>query len=151
PPAARPPATPPPAAAGPRAAPPPPAARPPAGPAGPAGPSGTAGTGSSRSQGSRRTGTTRTTSRRTSAIGAGLVDVAPAPTIDPATVVLADPTVSEDKRFCSNCGAPVGRARPDAPEGRLKGVCSQCRHRFDFEPKLGPGTIVGGQYEVAGA
>jgi serine/threonine-protein kinase PknG len=116
----------------------------------PAPPGTSASTGSSRSQGSRRTGTTRTTSRRTSAIGAGLVDVAPAPVIDPATVVLADPTVSEDKRFCSNCGAPVGRARPDAPEGRLKGVCSQCRHRFDFEPKLHAGAIVGGQYEVAG-
>ncbi|MGI8807307.1 MAG: tetratricopeptide repeat protein [Acidimicrobiales bacterium] len=107
-------------------------------------------TGSARSRASARTGTTRTTSRRTSAIGAGLVDVAPAPVIDPATVVLADPTVSEDKRFCSNCGAPVGRARPDAPEGRIKGVCSQCRHRFDFEPKLRPGSIIGGQYEVAG-
>ena len=120
-------------------------------PAAPAAPGTGATTGSSRSQGSRRTGTTRTTRRRTSAIGAGLVDVAPMPVIDPATVVLADPTVSEDKRFCSNCGAPVGRARPDAPEGRIKGVCSQCRHRFDFEPKLHAGAIVGGQYEVAGA
>jgi serine/threonine-protein kinase PknG len=112
---------------------------------------GTLATGSARSHGTRRSSSSaRTTSRRTSGIGAGLVDVAPAPVIDPATVVLADPTVSEDKRYCSNCGAPVGRARPDAPHGRLTGVCSQCRHRFDFEPKLRAGEIIGGQYEVAG-
>ena len=115
------------------------------------GTAGTLTTGSARSHGTRRTTATgRTTSRRTSAIGAGLVDVAPAPPVDPASVVLADPTVPEDKRFCSNCGAPVGRARPDAPKGRVAGVCSQCRHRFDFEPKLRRGEIIGGQYEVAG-
>jgi serine/threonine-protein kinase PknG len=114
--------------------------------------SGTLTTGSGRSHGTRRTGSSsRTTSRRTGGIGAGLVDVAPAPVIDPATVVLADPIVAEDKRYCSNCGAPVGRARPDAPQGRISGVCSQCRHRFDFEPKLRRGEIIGGQYEVAGA
>ena len=129
-----------------------PSPRPPApAPAGTTSTTGTLTTGSARSHGTRRTGVTgRTTSRRTGGIGAGLVDVAPAPVVDPATVVLADPTVSEDKRFCSNCGSPVGRARPDAPHGRLSGVCSQCRHRFDFEPKLHPGEIVGGQYEVAG-
>jgi serine/threonine-protein kinase PknG len=122
-----------------------------AAPASGAGTTGTLTTGSARSHGTRRTGGTgRTTSRRTGGIGAGLVDVAPAPAVDPATVVLANPTVSEDKRYCSNCGAPVGRARPDAPQGRLTGVCSQCRHRFDFEPKLRGGEIIGGQYEVAG-
>jgi serine/threonine-protein kinase PknG len=114
--------------------------------------SGTLTTGSARSGGTRRTGSTaRTTSRRTSGIGAGLIDVPAAPVVDPGSVVLADPIVAEDKRFCSNCGAPVGRARPDAPQGRISGVCSQCRHRFDFEPKLRRGEIIGGQYEVAGA
>ncbi len=152
-------------AAGRAAAPPPaPPARPPSRPpaagsrpapapatAGPGATRGTLTTGSVRSHGTRRTGSTgRTTSRRTGGIGAGLVDVAPAPAVDPAGVVLADPTVAEDKRFCSNCGAPVGRARADAPHGRLTGVCSQCRHRFDFEPKLRAGEIIGGQYEVAG-
>ncbi|HEX3623508.1 MAG TPA: tetratricopeptide repeat protein, partial [Acidimicrobiales bacterium] len=128
-----------------------PSARPAASAPPPAGTTGTLTTGSARSHGTRRTGSTgRTTSRRTGGIGAGLVDVAPAPTVDPATVVLADPTVAEDKRYCSNCGAPVGRARPDAPQGRLTGVCSQCRHRFDFEPKLRRGEIIGGQYEVVG-
>ncbi len=120
-------------------------------PAAAVGTTGTLTTGSARSHGTRRTaGTGRTGSRRTSGIGAGIVDVAPAPVVDPATVVLADPTVSEDKRYCSNCGAPVGRARPDTPRGRVSGICSQCRHRFDFEPKLRAGEIIGGQYQVAG-
>jgi serine/threonine-protein kinase PknG len=114
--------------------------------------SGTLVTGSARSQGSRRTtSSTRTTSARTGGIGAGLVDMPPAPPVDPAKVVAAEATVSMDKRFCSNCGAPVGRARPDAPNGRTVGVCSQCRHRFDFEPKLHARDVVGGQYEVVGA
>ncbi|MDQ6727904.1 MAG: serine/threonine-protein kinase PknG [Actinomycetota bacterium] len=133
-----------------RPAPSPPAPRPAVPGAG--GTMGTLTTGSARAHGTRRSGSSaRTTSRRTGGIGAGLVDVSPAPVVDPATVVLADPTVSEDKRYCSNCGAPVGRARADAPHGRLTGVCSQCRHRFDFEPKLRRGEIIGGQYEVAGA
>ncbi len=131
----------------------PPAAAPPAAPVAPRPGGATAGTlvtGSARSSGSRRGGTSRTTSRRTSSIGAGIVDVPPAAATDPASVILAKPVVAENKRFCSKCGAPVGRARPDAPQGRTSGICSQCRHRFDFEPKLQPGTIVGGQYEVAG-
>lgn len=108
-------------------------------------------TGSTRSGGSRRTvsGRTRTTSRR-STIGAGIVDVPPAPAIDPATIVMANPEVSEEKRFCSNCGAPVGRSKGRQP-GRLKGFCSRCRNAFDFVPKLKPGDLVGRQYEIVGA
>ncbi|HEV2759769.1 MAG TPA: tetratricopeptide repeat protein [Acidimicrobiales bacterium] len=108
-------------------------------------------TGSTRSGGSRRTvsGRTRTTSRR-STIGAGIVDVPPAPSIDPATIVMADPEVSEEKRFCSNCGAPVGRSKGRQP-GRLKGFCPRCRNAFDFVPKLKSGDLVGRQYEVVGA
>jgi serine/threonine-protein kinase PknG len=108
-------------------------------------------TGSTRSGGSRRTvsGRTRTTSRR-SAIGAGLVEVPPAPSIDPATIVMANPEVSEEKRFCSNCGSPVGRSKGRQP-GRLKGFCPKCRNAFDFVPKLNPGDLVGRQYEVVGA
>lgn len=107
-------------------------------------------TGSTRSGGSRRTvsGRTRTTSRR-STIGAGLVEVPPAPAVDPATIVMANPEVSEEKRFCSNCGGPVGRSKGRQP-GRLKGFCPRCRNAFDFVPKLNPGDLVGRQYEVVG-
>jgi len=108
-------------------------------------------TGSTRSGGSRRTvsGRTRTTSRR-STIGAGVVDVPPAPSVDPATIVMANPEVAEEKRFCSNCGSPVGRRKGRQP-GRLRGFCPKCRNAFDFVPKLNPGDLVGRQYEVVGA
>jgi serine/threonine-protein kinase PknG len=59
------------------------------------------------------------------------------------------PTVAEDKRFCSICQQPVGRGR-DGVAGRSKGFCAQCRTPFDFEPKLQPGMLLGGQYEVTG-
>ncbi len=107
-------------------------------------------TGSTRSGGSRRTvsGRTRTTSRR-STIGAGLVEVPPAPPVDPATIVMAKAEVAEEKRFCSNCGSPVGRSKGRQP-GRLKGFCPKCRNAFDFVPKLKAGDLVGRQYEVVG-
>ena len=106
--------------------------------------------GSSRSPGSRRqTRATRSTASRRTAIGAGLVDVPPAPPVDPGAVVLKDPEVAENKRFCSNCGAPVGRSRDGAP-GRTSGFCPACRNPFDFVPKLRRGEIVGRQYEVMG-
>jgi serine/threonine-protein kinase PknG len=58
--------------------------------------------------------------------------------------------VPEDKRYCAKCGSPVGRARGDRP-GRTAGFCPSCGEAFNFTPKLGPGDLVGGQYEVLGA
>jgi serine/threonine-protein kinase PknG len=113
------------------------------------GPRGRLATGSVSSKGRRRqTGSARASTRRTS-IGAGLVDVPPAPTVDPATAVLADPVVAEGKRYCGACDAPVGRSR-SGRVGRLSGFCPVCGQRFDFEPKLSRGELVGGQYEVLG-
>lgn len=91
---------------------------------------------------------TRTGSNR-SRIGAGLVRVPTAPMVDPAGAVLPNAEVAEDKRFCSNCGEPVGRGRSDRP-GRLQGFCGSCGRRFDFVPKLSPGELVGSQYDVVG-
>ncbi len=106
--------------------------------------------GSARFPGSRRQNrATRATASRRTAIGAGLVDVPPAARVDPGAVVLKDPTVAENKRFCSNCGAPVGRSRDGTP-GRTSGFCPACRNPFDFVPKLRRGEIVGRQYEVMG-
>ncbi|HVF33038.1 MAG TPA: tetratricopeptide repeat protein [Acidimicrobiales bacterium] len=108
-------------------------------------------TGSARARGSRRTASarTRTSSRRTT-IGAGLLDVAPAAAVDPSTVVMDDPQVAEEKRYCSKCGAPVGRSKGGQP-GRQQGFCGRCRHPFDFVPKLQPRELVAGQYQVVGA
>ncbi|RZQ65375.1 serine/threonine-protein kinase [Amycolatopsis suaedae] len=98
-------------------------------------------------------GTSRRTSSRTSRrgrLGAGLVEVPPVPYRDPASAVLTDPVVSEEKRFCGNCSAKVGRGSNGQP-GSPEGVCPKCGQRFSFKPKLRPHEIVGGQYEVLGA
>ena len=97
----------------------------------------------------RRSGTTRTRPGGRNRLGAGLVEVAPVAFRDPAEVVMENPAVPESRRFCSSCDAPVGRGRDGAP-GRATGFCSQCGAAFSFEPKLKPGDLVGGQYEVVG-
>ena len=142
-----------------------------AGPAGPAsggsasggsasaGGSGSAGSGTAGSgtAGSRRTSGTRGTrgSRRTSGrsargrLGAGLVEIPPVPYRDPASAILADPQVPENRRFCASCEQPVGRGR-DGRSGLSEGFCRNCGTRFSFSPKLEPGDLLAGQYEVLG-
>ncbi|WP_328386809.1 serine/threonine-protein kinase PknG [Streptomyces sp. NBC_00400] len=84
-------------------------------------------------------------------LGAGLVTVPEVPRPDPRTAVLEHPEVPERKRFCSrtDCGAPVGRAHGEQP-GTTEGFCIKCGHPYSFVPKLRPGDMVHGQYEVAG-
>jgi serine/threonine-protein kinase PknG len=82
-------------------------------------------------------------------LGAGLVEILPIPARDPAGVVVTDPQVLERKRFCGDCGHAVGRSRHGQP-GLAEGFCPQCGSRFSFTPKLVPGELVGGQYEVVG-
>jgi serine/threonine-protein kinase PknG len=62
---------------------------------------------------------------------------------------MANPMVPESRRFCSRCGEPVGRSRDGTP-GRTSGFCRKCGAPFSFEPKLSPGDVVAGQYEVVG-
>jgi serine/threonine-protein kinase PknG len=114
------------------------------------------------SGGSRGTGWTASTgpvsgtSRRGSArsstrglLGAGLVEVPRVPYRDPRTAVLANPEVPEDKRFCSSCGAKVGRGKDGRP-GRVEGFCTKCGHGYSFTPKLSAGELLHDQYEVLG-
>jgi serine/threonine-protein kinase PknG len=96
---------------------------------------------------SSRRGSARSSSR--GLLGAGLVEVPRVPYRDPKTAVLEDPKVPEDKRFCSNCGAKVGRGKDGKP-GRTEGFCTSCRHHFSFSPKLSKGEILHDQYEVLG-
>jgi serine/threonine-protein kinase PknG len=113
-----------------------------------------AGSAGSGSAASRRTSGSRG-SRRTSGrsargrLGAGLVEIPPVPYRDPASAVLADPQVPENRRFCASCEQPVGRGR-DGRAGLTEGFCRNCGTRFSFSPKLGPGDLVAGQYEVLG-
>ena len=78
-----------------------------------------------------------------------ITSVPAAPVPDPRSVVLKHPEVAEDKRFCAACGAPVGRGHDGEP-GRTSGFCPKCRTAYSFAPKLKPGDLVGGQYEVVG-
>jgi serine/threonine-protein kinase PknG len=96
---------------------------------------------------SSRRGSTRSSAR--GLLGAGLVEVPRVPYRDPKSAVLSDPRVPEDKRFCSNCEAKVGRGRDGKP-GRPEGFCPKCGHRYSFTPKLVPGDVLHDQYEVLG-
>jgi serine/threonine-protein kinase PknG len=120
---------------------------------GPSGPTGawstglgSAGSGSGPGTRGSRPGSGRASRGR---LGAGLVVVPPVEALDPAAAVLADPRVPESRRFCGNCGQPVGQSRDGRP-GMTEGFCPNCRTRFSFSPKLVPGELVAGQYEVLG-
>ncbi len=93
----------------------------------------------------RRLGPKRGASR----LGAGYVEIASVPILDPRQALMDPAVVAEDKRFCSVCQSPVGRARDGSP-GRTKGFCPKCRAPFDFDPKLQSGAMLGGQYEIVG-
>lgn len=84
-------------------------------------------------------------------LGTGLIEVPPVPYRDPTAVVLEDPEVPEERRFCGNsgCGRPVGRSRA-GHSGRPEGFCPHDGTPFSFTPKLVKGDLVAGQYEVQG-
>lgn len=108
--------------------------------------------------GSRRAGGTSATRRaghgsqrmRAARLGAGLTVVPAAPSVDALKAVIDNPSVPEEKRTCSKCDSPIGRSTAGKP-GRSEGFCPKCGQEFSFTPKLKPGDLVGGQYEVAGA
>lgn len=116
----------------------------------PASTGGTAAGTSAGTRGSRGTRSGRTSGRSSRGLlGAGLVEIPPVPARDPATAILANPQVAENKRYCSACDRPVGRSKDGRP-GRAEGFCGSCGTPYSFTPKLAPGDLVGGQYEVLG-
>ncbi len=82
-------------------------------------------------------------------LGAGLVDIPTIPANDPTGAIMPDPQVPEGRRFCSNCEQPVGRGGAQV-RGRTEGFCKNCGTRFSFRPRLRPGELVAGQYEMLG-
>jgi serine/threonine-protein kinase PknG len=82
-------------------------------------------------------------------LGAGLVEMPAVATRDPHDAVLTNPEVPERKRYCARCNHPVGRSR-GARGARTEGFCPHCGGVYSFTPKLWPGDLVGGQYQVAG-
>jgi len=98
--------------------------------------------------GTRPTGTTKT-SMAAGRLGAGLVTIPAATVPDPASIVLADPQIPEDKRFCAHCNEPVGRSRDGRP-GRTEGFCPKDGTPFSFTPKLAAGDLLEHNYDVVG-
>ncbi|MBO0875345.1 MAG: protein kinase, partial [Pseudonocardia sp.] len=98
---------------------------------------------------SRRTASSRVTRSSRSRLGGGLVEVPLVPRREPTDAVLGNPEVAERRRFCGRCENPVGRARAGGP-GRVEGYCPRCGARYSFRPKLAPGDLVEGQYDVRG-
>jgi serine/threonine-protein kinase PknG len=106
---------------------------------------------SSPRTGTPRSGTTRAAVTGTQLRAASRVELPPPDIKDIADVLLQNPSIAENKRYCGNpeCNQPVGRGHDGEP-GRTEGFCRKCRHPFSFTPKLEPETLVGGQYEVQG-
>ncbi|AKS30754.1 serine/threonine-protein kinase PknG [Mycolicibacterium goodii] len=82
-------------------------------------------------------------------LGGGLVEIPRVPERDPLTALMTNPVVAESKRFCWNCGKPVGRSSPDG-RALSEGWCPHCGSPYSFLPQLSPGDIVADQYEIKG-
>ncbi|WP_083741104.1 serine/threonine-protein kinase PknG [Mycobacterium sp. MS1601] len=82
-------------------------------------------------------------------LGGGLVEIPRVPEIDPLAALMTNPVVAESKRFCWNCGKPVGRSTSDG-KALSEGWCPHCGSPYSFLPQLGPGDMVADQYEIKG-
>jgi serine/threonine-protein kinase PknG len=82
-------------------------------------------------------------------LGGGLVEIPRVPEVDPVAALMVNPVVAESKRFCWNCGRPVGRSTDDHP-GDSEGLCPHCGSEYSFLPQLDPGDVVADQYEIKG-
>jgi serine/threonine-protein kinase PknG len=82
-------------------------------------------------------------------LGGGLVEIPRVPDTDPLEALMTNPVVPESKRFCWNCGRPVGRSDSEG-KGKSEGWCPYCGSPYTFLPQLRDGDIVAGQYEVKG-
>src|ERR1700760_1284121 len=82
-------------------------------------------------------------------LGGGLVEVPRVPERDPLAALMTNPVVAEAKRFCWNCGKPVGRSGKDT-RASSEGWCPHCGSAYSFLPQLVPGDVVADQYEIKG-
>lgn len=78
-------------------------------------------------------------------VGADLVPLPAVDFSDPARRVMDDPGVPENLRFCTDCGAALGRNKNGA-----EGICPHCAAPFSFVPQLEPGTLVENRYRIVG-
>ena len=96
-----------------------------------------------------RSATVGRTVAMTRRLGGGLVEIPRVPEIDPLAALMVDAVVVESKRYCWNCGRPVGRST-DERLGESEGVCPECGSPISFLPQLKPGDTVAHQYEIKG-
>ncbi|OBA59226.1 serine/threonine protein kinase [Mycobacterium sp. 1100029.7] len=82
-------------------------------------------------------------------LGGGLVEIPRVRDIDPVEALMTNPVVPEGKRYCWNCGKPVGRSGSEG-KGASEGKCPSCGSPYSFLPQLNPGDTVAHQYEVKG-
>lgn len=82
-------------------------------------------------------------------LGGGLVEIRRVREIDPLAALMTNPVVAESKRFCWNCGRPVGRSTEEH-RGLSEGSCPYCDSDYSFLPQLCPGDMVADQYEIKG-
>ena len=82
-------------------------------------------------------------------LGGGLVEIPRVREIDPLSALMTNPVVAESKRFCWNCGKPVGRSSSDG-RALSEGWCPHCGSAYSFLPQLVPGDMVADQYEIKG-
>jgi serine/threonine-protein kinase PknG len=82
-------------------------------------------------------------------LGGGLVEVPRVQERDPLLALMKSPVVAEAKRFCWNCGKPVGRSSSDG-KALSEGWCPHCGSAYSFLPQLSPGDMVVDQYEIKG-
>ena len=82
-------------------------------------------------------------------LGGGLVEIPRVRAKDPLEALMTNPVVAEGKRFCWNCGRPVGRSSSDG-EALSEGWCPHCGSSYSFLPQLSPGDMINDQYEIKG-
>ncbi|MDX1885513.1 serine/threonine-protein kinase PknG [Mycolicibacterium sp. 120270] len=82
-------------------------------------------------------------------LGGGLVEIPRVREIDPLSALMTNPVVAESKRFCWNCGKPVGRSSKDG-RALSEGWCPHCGSAYSFLPQLAAGDMVAEQYEIKG-
>ncbi len=82
-------------------------------------------------------------------LGGGLVEIPRVREIDPLSALMTNPVVAESKRFCWNCGKPVGRSSTDG-RALSEGWCPHCGSAYSFLPQLCSGDMVAEQYEIKG-
>jgi serine/threonine-protein kinase PknG len=100
------------------------------------------------SEGQDHTTVTRALSP-TRRLGGGLVEIPRVPAKDPLQALMTNPVVAESKRFCWNCGRPVGRSSAEGV-AQSEGSCPHCGSSYSFLPQLSPGDMVAEQYEIKG-